>query len=256
LYQPAATLQGLSHTIEGTFDGTWSFRVRAYDALGNPSTYLELVDQTLLINTTPPADVDSFQVTALDFDTQELIGKIQFKELQMNPPNYFFVNKNFEEQKKYDEGFSLSELLTKNNVGIATAKDAVLINEKSSNLINEVEKYYSIQADEGLIKEISYRLFDSRYIYYDTKIVERAREKIMTNFLVGENIGISLCKQFKTGDNYSHCFISNKMIESSYVSNRTSEITSIFPLYLYPDHNGQHSTEESKKEYSRRLSLS
>lgn len=41
-----------------------------------------------------------------------------------------------------------------------------------------------------------------------------------------------LCKQFKSGNNYVHAFIANKIIESSYVSNRTSEITSVFPLYL------------------------
>jgi predicted helicase len=98
-----------------------------------------------------------------------------------------------------------------------------------------------------LIKSISYRLFDDRYIYYDLKIVERAREKIMYNFLKGENLGLSLCKQFKTGDNYFHAFISNKIIESSYVSNRTSEITSTFPLYKYPDKSGQQTIDQSSE---------
>lgn len=50
-----------------------------------------------------------------------------------------------------------------------------------------------------------------------------------------ENIGLALCKQFKAGDTYQHCWISRHIMESSYVSNKTSEITSIFPLYLYPD---------------------
>ena len=51
----------------------------------------------------------------------------------------------------------------------------------------------------------------------------------MQHFAKGKNVGLALCKQFKTGDNYVHVFISNKMIESSYVSNRTSEITSNIP---------------------------
>jgi predicted helicase len=33
---------------------------------------------------------------------------------------------------------------------------------------------------------------------------------------------------------YQHVFISTNIIESSFVSNKTSEITSAFPLYLYP----------------------
>ena len=174
-----------------------------------------------------------------DFLTENSVGSIDYKELPNVAPNYFFVNKDFVEQKNYDNGFSISKLFTLNNVGIATAKDAILINFSKSELIKNVESFYSIEANKNVIQKVSYRLFDDRFIYYDTKIVERAREKIMFNFLQGKNIGLSLCKQFKTGENYVHTFISNKIIESSYVSNKTSEITSTFPLYLYPETNTQ-----------------
>jgi predicted helicase len=179
--------------------------------------------------------------------TENTIGSIKYKELPNVSPNFFFVNKDFEAQNQYSKGFLISDLFSINNVGIATAKDAILINYKKDDLISNVENFYSIEADKSLIKSISYRLFDDRYIYYDLKIVERAREKIMYNFLKGENLGLSLCKQFKTGDNYFHAFISNKIIESSYVSNRTSEITSTFPLYKYPDKNGQQTIEISSE---------
>ena len=179
--------------------------------------------------------------------TENTIGSIKYKELPNVSPNFFFVNKDFEAQNHYSKGFLISDLFSINNVGIATAKDAILINYKKDDLISNVENFYSIEADKSLIKSISYRLFDDRYIYYDLKIVERAREKIMYNFLKGENLGLSLCKQFKTGDNYFHAFISNKIIESSYVSNRTSEITSTFPLYKYPYKNGQQTIDQSSE---------
>ena len=175
-----------------------------------------------------------------DFLTENSVSSIDYKELPNVAPNYFFVNKDFVEQKNFDKGFSIYELFTLNNVGIATAKDAILINFSKTDLIKNVESFYSIEANSDVIQKVSYRLFDDRFIYYDTKIVERAREKIMFNFLQGKNIGLALCKQFKTGENYVHTFISNKIIESSYVSNRTSEITSTFPLYLYPETKGQH----------------
>lgn len=66
VYQKAVETNALSYTIDNTSDGTWSFRVRAFDALNNPSAYIELADQTLLINSTPPSDVEDFQVTALE----------------------------------------------------------------------------------------------------------------------------------------------------------------------------------------------
>src|SRR5690606_6190000 len=61
---------------------------------------------------------------------------------------------------------------------------------------------------------------------------------------------LTLCKQFKTGDNYVHAFITNKIIESSYVSNRTSEITSTFPLYLYPETSGQQTSGQQTIDQS------
>jgi predicted helicase len=67
----------------------------------------------------------------------------------------------------------------------------------------------------------------------------------MQHFINGNNLGISLCKQFKTGETYQHVSISNKIIESCFVSNRTSEITSIFPLYLYSETKGQQTIDQS-----------
>lgn len=64
-YELARQTNGLSHTIEGTVDGTWSFRVRAMDALGNTSAYVELSNQTLQINGQAPADVDGFAINNL-----------------------------------------------------------------------------------------------------------------------------------------------------------------------------------------------
>ena len=181
-----------------------------------------------------------------DFLNNNSIKTITYKELPNIAPNYFFVNKDFEAQSDYDNGFKLDELFNLNNVGIATAKDAILINTSKDKLIKNVEDFYNINANTLLTKKIAYRPFDDRYIYYDTKIVERAREKIMFNFINGDNVGLSLCKQFKTGENYVHAFISNKIIESSYVSNRTSEITSTLPLYIYNLDSTQQNLIDSK----------
>ena len=176
-----------------------------------------------------------------DFLSNNSIKTFEYKKLPNVAPNYFFQDKNFDVQEIYDEGFRINELFSINNVGIVTAKDSILVSNSKEALISNVENYYNIEAKNELIQKISYRPFDDKFVYYDTKIVERAREKIMKNYIGNENIGISLCKQFKTGDFYSHLFISNKIIESSYVSNRTSEITSTFPLYLYLETTAQHS---------------
>ena len=89
-----------------------------------------------------------------------------------------------------------------------------------------------------LVAPINYRLFDKRYLYYTGQsrgFMGWPVCKVMRHFVGHTNIGLSLCKQVRVGDTYQHVFISEGIIESSYVSNKTSEITSVFPLYLYPE---------------------
>lgn len=209
-----------------------------------------------------------------EFLFKNSLDTISFEELPNVSPNYFFVRKDFEDQKIYNKGFSVDELFILNNVGIVTSRDSFVIDDDKTVLtdriidffqlskgdiqkeyqlkentnwkINEV-KQKAITFDANSISKVSYRPFDDRFIYYNNDFIERSRTEVMQHFLRGPNTGLNLCKQFKTGENYVHVFISNKIIESSYVSNRTSEITSIFPLYLYPvdkdqqsiDHHGE-----------------
>jgi len=58
--------------------------------------------------------------------------------------------------------------------------------------------------------------------------------------MLEENQGLSLCRQVKASPVWRHCLIADRIIESSFVSNKTSEITYLFPLYIYP--------EKSKKD--------
>jgi predicted helicase len=209
-----------------------------------------------------------------NFLNENSIQSIDFNELPNVAPMYFMVQKDFEAQKTYDEGFSITELFSLNNVGVVTSRDSFVIDESKSVLSNRITDFFILEKDllkskygvrenkswkiddvkkQALafepidIQKISYRPFDNRFLYYNENFVERSRTEVMQHFTLGKNIGLTLCKQFKTGDNYLHAFIANKVIESSYVSNRTSEITSTFPLYIYPETNGQQTIEQSNE---------
>ncbi|KOR27995.1 DNA methyltransferase, partial [Achromatium sp. WMS1] len=213
------------------------------------------------------------------FLTENTIKSINFNKLPNIAPNYFMVQKDFAAQKKYDLGFQVNELFLINGVGLTTAHDEFVIKETCNDLLNYFKKFQVAKRDENhlhqefnvrkkkgwnilegydnirneadlnkYIEPISYRPFDSRYVFYEDKLVWRTVRQVMQHFLKGENVGITLCKQFKTGDNYVHTFITNKIIESSYVSNRTSEITSTFPIYLYPETTGQQTLEQNTAE--------
>jgi predicted helicase len=56
----------------------------------------------------------------------------------------------------------------------------------------------------------------------------------MKHFVGRENVGLMLCRQQKI-KGFRHVLVHRGVVESSYVSNKTSEIGSSFPLYLYAD---------------------
>jgi predicted helicase len=174
-----------------------------------------------------------------DFLSEKTLATVEYKELQNIAPNYFFVNKDFDEQKVYEKGFKVNEIFTSNNVGIVTSKDAILINESKKELIKNVGEYYVIQPDESIIKAISYRPFDNKYIYYDVKLIERAREKSMQHFFNGKNIGLVIARQCV--GNWRYVFIS-KLIGEFNLTGTAGRYGSgnYFALYLYPAINGQH----------------
>ena len=211
-----------------------------------------------------------------DFLSKNSLKNIDFNELAYNQPNYFFVPKNDEGRSDYENGFRVDELFSKNVTGIVSMGDEFAFSENKDELVNRLNEFKNKDISENDLKikynlgknyaefilknkeqlkiendkfiKCSYRPFDNRYTYFDNKILWRWRVDVMYNFIKGENLGLSLCKQFKTGDNYFHAFISNKIIESSFVSNRTSEITSTFPLYKYPDKNGQQTLDQSSEK--------
>ncbi|WP_313305415.1 type ISP restriction/modification enzyme [Empedobacter sp.] len=199
-----------------------------------------------------------------DFLNENSIQSIPFNTLENIAPNYFMVQKDFRAQKKYDNGFKINNLFNINNVGIVTSRDSYVIDNSKDILKNRLEDFYILSKDElqakynlkenstfkinevvsktknfyiENIKLISYRIFDDKYIYLKDEFIERPRKDITKHFFSDKNLGLTLCKQFKSGETYQHIFISNKIIESSFVSNKTSEITSIFPLYQYNETN-------------------
>jgi predicted helicase len=179
-----------------------------------------------------------------DFLSENGLKTVDFNELPSVAPNYYFVNKNFEEQKKYEQGLKVNELFLTNSMGIVTAKDAVLINFSKEVLLNNVENQFKILANTKLVHKISYRPFDERNIYYDHKIIERSRITNMSNFIGSKNLGLIFRRQQPDSlDLYIFC--SNKIIADGFIRSDNKGGESIAPLYLYPDNNGQQTIDQS-----------
>lgn len=172
------------------------------------------------------------------FLAEKSLTDIAFQKLENRPPHYFFTPKDFSNADEYERGFSLNELFQINSVGIVTADDKTLIDGDKAVLIDKLERKFGIAADENKIQKIAYRPFDDRFVYYDGELLERPREQVMRNFIGRENIGLVVSKQVKAFDEWHHAFISDGIFESCIVSNKTSEISYGFPLYVFDPLDG------------------
>jgi type I restriction-modification system DNA methylase subunit len=189
-----------------------------------------------------------------------------FEKLESPAPQYPLVQRDFTTQKEYDRGFSINALLPVNSVGVVTARDKFTIDEDQKRLWERVQRFVVMDPEDArqafglgkdvqdwtvagaqrdigspdtqLLTPISYRLFDNRWTYFtgtSRGFICRPRTDVMRHMARPENFALAVSKHNKGATGFAHVFCHFGIAESSIVSNKTSEITSSFPLYLYPD---------------------
>ena len=173
-----------------------------------------------------------------NFFTNTPFSEVKYKELNPIAPMYFFVPKDFELMEEYEKGVSLDSIFCQTNVSVVTAKDKILVDFNPKDLLHKVSTYYDGVASKDFIQEYAYRPFDKRFVYYDTKLIERPREILMKNFIGHDNIALLTCRQI-AGNEWSHVSIDNHIIDDCRVSNKTKERGYVFPLYLYTNEFGK-----------------
>jgi len=174
-------------------------------------------------------------------------GQISYKQVNLDPRQYYFVDKNIEGRGEYNNGFSVNDLFKVLNVGIVTSADSILIAKSKEELLKQLDKAKeenstkkTIQKlkqetiEESKIQKISYRPFDSQYIYYEPRVIERARNEVMQH-LFKNNFGLV----YKRGDiekNSAPVFITQNLIDfRSWSRPGMQGGDYVAPLYLYAD---------------------
>ena len=211
-------------------------------------------------------DVYGTREYKFNFLSNNNIDTINWEKVNYEFPYYFFMPKDFSNQKEYEKGFDIKELFKINNVGIITARDKFTIHFSKDDVRTTIEEFLKTKDDEearekfnlgkdtdwkikyarqdlvnnypvyGNFTEINYRPFDIRNTFYtaNTKgFMSNPCFNIMQHIINKENIGLCLCRQISTGNVFNHIFITNKIIELGFISNHSRGCTYIFPLYLY-----------------------
>lgn len=205
------------------------------------------------------------------------LQSVKFTELSPQLPELYFVPKDFELKSIYDNGFSLNSIFPDPAPGFVTCHDQFAISMNSDEMKVKIVKFidstsyedasknYKLcstnqwnynTAKNNLIKRnwskdiatINYRPFDTRYTVFTSDVCTHRRiDRAMKHLYLKDNIGLIFVRQIKTSDNFDYVFLTDKIFESSFLSNKTGEITYVAPLYLYSDNHSQQSIEQTNE---------
>jgi predicted helicase len=203
------------------------------------------------------------------FLSENSINTVKYSELSNVAPNYFFTNKNFEDQSSYEKGFSVNEIFPLNNVGIVTARDSFTIHNTKEEVENTINDFLSLDDEDARVRfnlgkdvrdwqvnfakndlktnypqtgkftKICYRPFDEKWTFYTGKSKGfhcYPRSEVMQHFTLGENVGLIIGRQGQA--------VGSMQWNLSYITKSMTDFNlyyrgggTTFPLYLY--NNGQ-----------------
>ncbi len=160
------------------------------------------------------------------FLAQNDLDRIEWLELAPREPFYLLIPQETPLLEEYEQGFSVQEMFQISSVGIVTGKDKIFIANNTESLKEQVLKYCN-EFNEQCVKDIHYRPFDMRKVYYDTKKLERARENTFKHMLppppptnpktpnqTRKNVALITSRRFCQSQKSGVGFVSNKISDS------------------------------------------
>ncbi|MCQ2892003.1 N-6 DNA methylase [Helicobacter pylori] len=181
------------------------------------------------------------------FLAQNDLNSIEWLELTPRVPFYLLLPLKTPLLEEYEQGFSVQEMFQISSVGIVTGKDKIFIANNTESLKEQVLKYCN-EFNEQCIKDIHYRPFDIRKVYYDTKKLERARKNTFKHMLppptnpktpnqTCKNVALNTPRQLKNNDkSWTQCFISSRINDQGLSSGGNGAGVN-YPLYQFRDPN-------------------
>ncbi|GAA9538373.1 DNA methyltransferase [Helicobacter pylori] len=155
------------------------------------------------------------------FLAQNDLNSINWLELAPREPFYLLIPQETPLLEEYEQGFSVQYMFQISSVGIATGKDRIFIANNTESLKEQILRYCN-EFNEQCVKDIHYRPFDIRKVYYDTKKLERARENTFKHMLppptnpktpnqTRKNVALITSRRFCQSQKSGVGFVSNKI---------------------------------------------
>ena len=200
------------------------------------------------------------------------VNSTKWTELNPKTPQFLFVPRDEELVDEYELAWSIPDIFSRNGdpaPGIVTTHDQFAISWTPQEAKHKIELLLDSQSEEEAracwrlcsqsqwqyrrakeeladgkwkdkIVQILYRPFDIRTTVFDRNVAVHRRERVMRHMRAVQNLGLISCRQQSQVDSvWSHSFVTNLMIESCAISNKTKEINYLFPLYISPQGHTQ-----------------
>jgi hypothetical protein len=190
------------------------------------------------------------------------VESTDWREVEPRGPAFLFAPRDTVLEAEYQRGVPLTAIFPEHSVAIVTGRDAFALDTDPAELERRIGRLRSetvadeiMQHEWGLkekgrcpmkearrkirndpewqtqCREILFRPFDRRWIFYEDYVVERPRREIMKHLLVPKaNVGLIVPRQHKEepGALVTDTIVAHKAVSAF-------DINSVFPLYLYPE---------------------
>ncbi|GAA8231643.1 DNA methyltransferase [Helicobacter pylori] len=183
------------------------------------------------------------------FLAQNDLNSINWLELAPREPFYLLIPQETPLLEEYEQGFSVKDMFQISSVGIVTGKDRIFIANNTESLKEQVLKYCN-EFNEQCVKDIHYRPFDIRKVYYDTKKLERARENTFKHMLpppptnpktpnqTRKNVALNIARQSKMHGEWRYVMAHKELVDINLIASAGSMgVGYNYPLYQFKHPN-------------------
>ena len=195
-------------------------------------------------------------------ESKSLSG-VGFATVAPTAPMYFFVPKDTSLEGEYNECFRLDELMPLTSSGIVSMGDSFAYSDTSKEVADKIQdllehdytasavktkynlgknyadfilKFRCANYDCKKIVPMAYRPFDFKWTYFNSDVLWRTREAVMSQFAGHENFGLC-CIRICSRDDDLPVFVTDKITDKTILSSKDN--ANVFPLYLYHETLGK-----------------
>lgn len=214
---------------------------------------------------------DLFGSRASKFDRLDK-DDIEWQPVTLNKATYRFTQSLMEEGDQYNEWIAVNDLFILSNSSIVTARDKLVVDVDRSTLVERIslfanKKYtdeetrsrffptrrsrkypagdtrgfklpdarVAVRSErpEDNVKEILYRPFDARHIWYSKSMVDWPRMDVGQHMAHAGNVGLVFRRQMPEDNSPTYFFIADRIISDGYIKSDNKGSETIAPLSLF-----------------------